>query len=51
MERQSANTACLHRNLYVILKFAEQPKTLGSFFKNMVCSEGDELLGDGLQAA
>ena len=37
--------ATLHRTLHAILKFSERPKHRGSFFKNMACSEVDELLG------
>ena len=46
-ERQSGNTCRLSRNLYVMLKFTERPKTPGITLKNMACSEGKQLfLGD-----
>ena len=33
MERQSGNTSRLNRNLYIMLKFTERPKTLGITLK------------------
>ena len=50
MERQSGNTGLLHRNLFGILKFTEQPKTPGLILKNMASSEGDQLLAGAFHA-
>ena len=34
MERQSGDSGCLNKNLYVMLRFTERPRTLGDHFKN-----------------
>ena len=42
-ERQSGNTGRLNRNLYVLLKLTERPKTPRIPFKYMPFSEGNQL--------
>ena len=43
MEKYSGNTGRVNRNVYGILKFTKQPKTLKITFKNMPFSEGNQL--------
>ena len=52
MERRSGNTSCLNRNLYVMLKLTERPKTPGiTSKKNIAFPEGNNLFAGDFRAS